>query len=154
VKRGVEVQYAVPSRAGLPKPAQLRKWARRALRGQPGTVELAIRVVRPVESAALNLRYRHRPGPTNVLSFPLATPPGLPLRLLGDLVICAALVQVEAAQQSKPERHHWAHLVVHGVLHLLGYDHLGEADAATMEAREREILAGLGIPDPYREAAS
>ncbi len=98
----------------------------------------------------LNRRYRHRDYATNVLSFPVELPAGIATPLIGDLVICAPVVAREAAAQGKPARAHWAHLSVHGVLHLLGHDHIVEADATRMEALERRILATLGIADPYR----
>ena len=107
----------------------------------------------------LNLRFRDRDRPTNVLSFPFEAPPGLPAgagldALLGDLVICAALVSTEAREQGKAVCAHWAHLVVHGVLHLLDYDHLTDTDAQRMEGLETAILIGLGFPPPYLETAA
>jgi probable rRNA maturation factor len=140
--------------AGTPPKASLRVWARHAL-GNAARGELTVRIVDEAESAALNSRYRGKHGPTNVLSFgadePLDPPEaaGAELLPLGDLVICAAVVQREARAQGKPAPAHWAHMVVHGVLHLQGYDHETAGEAATMEARERELLAGLGFPDPY-----
>jgi len=136
---------------GTPSPQQLRAWARHAL-GGAACGELTLRIVDEEEGAALNSRYRGKRGPTNVLSFGVEPPPEGPggeLLPLGDLVICAAVVQREAAEQGKPARAHWAHMVVHGVLHLRGYDHETAAEAAAMEARERELLAALGFPDPY-----
>jgi probable rRNA maturation factor len=111
--------------------------------------ELSIRIVGSREGRALNLRYRGRDYATNVLSFPAELPPGVTLPLLGDIVIAAPVVAREAREQDKPLRDHYAHLTVHGVLHLLGYDHQREHDAARMEALEKRILASLGIPDPY-----
>ena len=135
---------------GVPSAQQLRAWARRAL-GPRARGELTLRIVDEEESAALNSRYRGRRGPTNVLSFGAGEAPeaGDEPPPLGDLVICAAVVQREAREQGKPARAHWAHMVVHGVLHLQGYDHETSAEAATMETRERELLAALGFPDPY-----
>lgn len=136
---------------------QLRGWAAAALE-ERGHAELTIRVVDEREGRALNRRYRGKDGPTNVLSFPCELPEGVPPgeadllklhELLGDVVICAPVVEREARTQGKASPAHWAHLVVHGVLHLLGYDHQAPEQAARMEAREREILAGLGFPDPY-----
>ena len=133
---------------------------RGVLRDRLDEAELGIRIVDEVESAELNQTYRDKPGPTNVLSFPFEMP-DLPegfatdeedeisANLLGDLVICAPVVAREAAEQGKPEVVHWAHMVVHGMLHLLGYDHLEPAESAEMEEQERQILAGLGIVDPY-----
>jgi probable rRNA maturation factor len=111
--------------------------------------ELAIRIVDADEGRALNRDYRGKDYATNVLSFPAELPPGVQLPLLGDLAICAPVVQREALEQGKREKDHWAHLTVHGVLHLLGYDHLADDEAETMEALERRILAGLSIANPY-----
>jgi len=148
----LEVQR-VSEAAELPTDPDLRHWAAAALAGQRAPVALVIRIVDEAESAALNRDYRHREGPTNVLSFPFVAPPPVPSPLLGDLVICAPLVVREADEQGKALPAHWAHLVVHGVLHLLGHDHLNEPDAERMEALERRILAGLGYPDPYAPGA-
>ncbi|MGB3391894.1 MAG: rRNA maturation RNase YbeY [Stenotrophomonas sp.] len=144
------VGYAVP-RAGLPAPASFRRWVEAALRGarRRKDAELSIRIIDAEEGRALNRDYRGKDHATNVLSFPAELPPGVPLPLIGDLAICAPVVQREAAEQGKRLRDHWAHLTIHGVLHLLGYDHMEEAEAEAMEALETRILAGLGIPDPY-----
>ncbi len=144
----LDVQHAC---AGAPPVAALRRWAAAALEGAPGTRELCIRIVAEAESADLNRRYRHRDGPTNVLSFPFQSPGDVHLPLLGDLVICAPVVAREAAAQGKSLEAHWAHMVVHGVLHLLGHDHEDEAGATTMESLETRTLEGLGFPDPYRD---
>ena len=142
------VQYAVP-RQGVPAAASFRRWIAAALagvaRGGGGTV----RIVEEAESAALNEAYRGKRGPTNVLSFAFEAPPGLTDDYLGDLVICAPVVMREAQAQGKSTRAHFAHLSVHGILHLAGYDHLNEADAREMESREVAILAALGFEDPY-----
>ena len=115
-------------------------------------MELSLRLVDEAESADLNQRYRGKAGPTNVLSFPFEPPPGIKgPRYLGDLVICVPVVAREAAEQGKAPEAHWAHLVVHGVLHLLGYDHLDEAEAQAMEALETRLLANLGFPPPYAD---
>ena len=132
---------------GVPAAATLRQWAREARGGDPPG-ELTIRIVDEAESASLNGRFRHKPKPTNVLSFPYEAE-ALDEPILGDLVICAPVVAREAAEQGKTGEAHWAHMVVHGVLHLLGYDHEKDDDAEKMEAREREILCRLGFPDPY-----
>ena len=146
----VDVQVA-GTRSGLPSVAKFRHWARTALAGRRREAEVAIRVVDAAESRALNRRYRARDKPTNVLSFPAELPPELELPLLGDLVICREVVEAEAAAQGKPVEAHWAHMVIHGTLHLLGLDHETEAEAEAMEAIEVELLAELGWPDPYQE---
>jgi probable rRNA maturation factor len=148
----VDRQQAVTA-DGLPGQAELEAWvdavlARHAVADDS---ELTVRLVDVEESRALNRDYRGRDGPTNVLSFPFESPPGIALPLLGDLVICHPVVVREAVEQDKPLRDHYAHMVVHGTLHLLGHDHLEDDEADAMEALEREILAGLGIADPYRE---
>jgi probable rRNA maturation factor len=147
----VHVSYGLP-RKGLPAAASVRRWVEAALAGQRRAIELAVRYVDSDEGRALNRDYRGKDYATNVLSFPVELPPGVRSPLLGDLVICAPVVALEALGQDKPLAHHHAHLVVHGVLHLLGMDHeRSEAEADAMEARERTILGRLGIPDPYAE---
>jgi probable rRNA maturation factor len=146
----IDVQVAGP-RSGLPGVAKLRHWARSALAGRRRDAELSIRIVDAAESRTLNRRYRGKDRPTNVLAFPAELPAELSLPLLGDLVICRELGEAEAAAQAKPLEAHWAHMVVHGTLHLLGYDHESPGEAAEMEALEAEILAEFGWPDPYRE---
>lgn len=143
----IAIQYAGPRR-GVPSAQSLRSFATAALQGR-GDAALAIRVVGTRESARLNKTYRGKMGPTNVLSFPFAAPAGLCAVELGDLVICAPVVAREARAQGKAPRAHWAHMVIHGVLHLLGYDHVRAGQARTMEALERRILGELGYADPY-----
>lgn len=132
-------------RPWAPAPASLRRWARLAAGDRRG--ELGIRVVGAGESRALNERWRRRPKATNVLSFPAA--PSLRGKQLGDLVVCAPVVAREAREQGKSLSAHWAHMIVHGTLHLLGFDHERAADAKRMEGRERALLKRLGIADPY-----
>ena len=148
----VGVSYAVP-RAGVPAAVSFRRWVAAALKGRIREADLAIRIVDTKEGQALNRHYRGRDYATNVLSFPAQLPEGLPkgvkFPLLGDLVICAPVVAREAAEQDKPVAAHYAHLTVHGTLHLLGWDHEDDREAEAMEQLEREILAGLGLPDPY-----
>ena len=139
----------------LPSEEQLQRWASAALDGrtefqQP---ELTIRLVAEAESQALNSEYRGKDYPTNVLSFPFEVPPEVPLELLGDLIICAQVVQREAVEQGKTAEAHWAHMVVHGCLHLLGYDHIKDDEADIMENLERRIMATLGFSDPYPDEA-
>lgn len=148
----VAVSYAVP-RKGVPAAASFRRWVAAALDTRIREADLALRIVGEDEGRALNRHYRGKDYATNVLSFPAERPPGLPKNarfpLLGDLVICAPVVAREATEQRKPLPAHYAHLTVHGALHLLGWDHDNDADAHAMEQLEREILAGLGIDDPY-----
>lgn len=146
----VHVGYAVP-RTGIPSATSFRRWVEAALHGakRRKATELSIRIVDADEGRALNRDYRGKDYATNVLSFEAGLPPELKLPLIGDMVICAPVVAREATEQGKHARDHWAHLTVHGVLHLLGYDHLVEAEAEAMEALETRILAGLGIADPY-----
>lgn len=137
--------------AGVPSVADFRRWASAALEGRRHGAELAIRVVDEAEGRALNRTWRGRDYATNVLSFPAELPEDLGLQLLGDLVLCAPVVAREAAEQGKEAAAHWAHLTVHGCLHLLGFDHQDDAEAEAMEALETEILGRLGYPDPYQE---
>lgn len=151
----LDLQRAVsPDEAGgyLPKPAEFRRWVKAALPESRSEAELTLRLVGEEEGARLNEMYRHKTGATNVLSFPFEAPPGVTLPLLGDIVICAPVVAREAREQGKASAAHWAHMTVHGVLHLLGYDHIEPAQAEEMEATERAILAQLGFSDPYAEA--
>ncbi len=138
----------VSSVQDVPEKSEIELWLQLALQGLPAAV-LTIRVVDEPESAMLNQQYRQKSGATNVLSFPADLPEEVDLPLLGDLVICAPVVQSEAAAQGKPVVAHWAHLVVHGTLHLLGYDHSEEAEAEQMESLEAELLGRLGFADPY-----
>jgi probable rRNA maturation factor len=136
--------------AKTPVLTQLREWSAFTLRQQKiRRAELCIRIVSVRESAQLNKRYRHKAGPTNVLSFPAELPEGLATPLLGDLVICATVVNREATTQGKTRAAHWAHMVVHGSLHLLGFDHIRQQDASRMEAEEVKILRKLGFANPY-----
>ncbi|WP_461520833.1 rRNA maturation RNase YbeY [Porticoccus sp.] len=133
---------------------QVYQWASAALQELGHNVELSVRIVDADESAELNQQYRHKQGPTNVLSFPADLPEDLNLPLLGDLVICAPVVEREATEQSKSALAHWAHIVVHGCLHLIGYDHIADDEADVMETLETNILVGLGFPPPYQETLS
>lgn len=144
----VAVSYACP-RKGVPAATSFRRWVNTALESRIREADLAIRIVDVDEGRALNRHYRGKDYATNVLSFPVELPEGVRSPLLGDLVICAPVVAREALGQHKPVNAHYAHLVVHGCLHLLGWDHEDDADAHAMEQLEREILAGLGIADPY-----
>lgn len=145
----LSVQYAC-NRDGVPSRADLRRWLRAA---EPGAARVTVRIVDEDEGRELNRDYRGKDYATNVLTFAygegedMPLPEGLPL--MGDLVLCRQVVEQEAAGQGKTVEAHYAHLCVHGMLHLQGYDHLQDAEAEDMEAREREILAGLGYADPY-----
>ncbi|MEK9765353.1 MAG: rRNA maturation RNase YbeY [Thalassolituus sp.] len=152
----VDVQIAdeVADHNGLPSEEQLTLWAEAALAGRTSFAEpeLTIRLTDEEESQELNNEYRGKDKPTNVLSFPFEAPPEVPIELLGDLIICVAVVEREAQEQNKTSEAHWAHMVIHGCLHLLGYDHIKDDEAEEMEALERTILASLGYPDPYLDA--
>ncbi len=148
LEHSIVVQYAAP-RAGVPAAVSLRRWARIALGTQLGDVTL--RVVGCRESAALNKLYRGRDRATNVLSFPMSPLPDGSRPIRGDLVLCSPVIDREAREQGKPASAHWAHMVVHGCLHLCGYDHEQDNQTVAMETEERRILATLGYPDPYRE---
>ena len=154
VRLEVSVGYALP-RTGIPAATSFRKWAAAALDGRIREADLAIRIVGSKEGRALNRHYRGKDYATNVLSFPaevaegVKLPKGVKMPLLGDLVICAPVVAREAKEQGKRPNDHYAHLTVHGVLHLLGWDHEDERDAECMEKLAREILAVLGLEDPY-----
>ena len=145
-----DIQIAIGG--DLPEQALLESWAKAALQNPKGDEELTIRVVDNDESQTLNSQYRGKDKPTNVLSFPSDLPEEVGLNLLGDIVICAPVVAAEAEQQNKTPDAHWAHMVVHGVLHLQGYDHIDEHEAQVMETLEIKILAGLGFADPYQDS--
>jgi len=148
------IDYQVASTAtDLPTTAQLETWVAAALAEVhiDTPTELTIRVVDADEGQSLNQQYRGRDYATNVLSFPFDAEIELPVKLLGDLVICSAVVATEAKEQHKALHAHWAHMVVHGTLHLLGYDHIEEQEADAMEALERQIMLHLGYADPYQE---
>lgn len=149
VERYVDLQCEVEA---LPEEQDFNHWVNTVLDEEKfGDAEMTIRVVDEHESAELNQQYRHKKGATNVLSFPFEVPEEVELNLLGDLVICADVVKQQAAEQKKEEKAHWAHMVVHGTLHLLGYDHINESDAKVMETKEIKILSQLGYQDPYQE---
>ena len=150
VRCDVGVSYGI-SRKGVPAPASFKRWAEAACQGRIKRADIAIRIVDAPEGHRLNHHYRGKDHATNVLSFPADLPDGVSMPLLGDLVICAPVVAAEAAEQRKPLAAHYAHLTIHGVLHLLGLDHEDEREAEAMEAIERAILADLGFADPYSE---
>ncbi|GIU42696.1 endoribonuclease YbeY [Shewanella sairae] len=146
----LDVQIAVEGFT-LPSTAELELWVKTAIRDTMSEAELTIRIVEVEESQSLNSTYRGKDKPTNVLSFPFEAPPGIELPLLGDLVICAAVVEQEAIDQNKPLIAHWAHIVVHGCLHLLGYDHIEDVEAEEMESLETQLIESLGYINPYKE---
>lgn len=133
----------------IPAEHSFTTWVAAALPPHKSDAELTIRVVSTAESEALNSQYRDQPKPTNVLSFPCDLPEEVDIPLLGDLVICAAVVEAEAVAQNKALEAHWAHMVIHGTLHLLGYDHIHDEQAEQMEALETQLLITLGFPAPY-----
>ena len=146
----LSVSYALP-RKGLPAPASFRRWAEATLQERLRRVDLAIRLVGDREGRALNRHYRGKDYATNVLSFPAELPEDVRMKMpvLGDIVMCAPVIAREAREQGKPLNAHYAHLTVHGILHLLGWDHENEREAEAMETLEREILGSMGFEDPY-----
>ncbi|AHG21574.1 metal-binding heat shock protein [Chania multitudinisentens RB-25] len=145
----LDLQIACANGDGLPDAATFQRWLENVLPQFQEEAEVTIRLVDEAESNELNLTYRGKNSPTNVLSFPFEAPPGIELPLLGDLVICRQVVEQEAVEQQKTLEAHWAHMVVHGSLHLLGYDHIEDDEAEEMESLEAEIMQSMGYPDPY-----
>ena len=145
----IDLQIACEQETGLPTAEQIEQWATAAVQPQSDEVEMTVRIVDEAESHELNLNYRGKDRPTNVLSFPFECPDEVELPLLGDLVSCRQVVGSEAQEQDKPLMAHWAHMVVHGSLHLLGYDHIEDDEAEEMESLETQIMTGLGFADPY-----
>lgn len=143
----------------VPSIDEITAWVRRALEAvpqPPQDAEVAVRVVGAEEMQSLNHEYRQKDTPTNVLSFGAGKIEGLPAaagNFLGDIVVCASVVNGEAGEQGKRVEDHWAHMLVHGTLHLLGYDHQVDSEAAKMEALERRVLAQHGVRDPYRASS-
>lgn len=152
----VDVQLAADD-CSVPTADDIATWVNRAVdaAGCSGDMEVSVRVVSAVEMQQLNSEFRGQDKPTNVLSFPAGDLAGLPdeaERPLGDIVVCAAVVADEAEQQGKTERDHWAHMIVHGTLHLLGFDHENDSDAAEMESLEIRIMTDYGIANPYADS--
>ncbi|MFV0576117.1 MAG: rRNA maturation RNase YbeY [Vibrio sp.] len=145
----LDLQIAVENTESLPSSEQFSQWLESAITLFQPQAEVTIRIVEPEESQQLNRDYRGKDKPTNVLSFPFEAPPGIEIDLLGDLIICKQVVEDEAKEQNKPLVAHWAHMVVHGSLHLLGYDHIEDEEAEEMEGIETEIMQKLGFEDPY-----
>jgi probable rRNA maturation factor len=148
----LDVQLAVEKENDLPTEDQLIQWATTALlkRTEHEEPQLTIRFVDEAESQELNHEYRGKDKPTNVLSFPFEAPAHVPIPLLGDLIVCKQVVEREAIEQEKTLTAHWAHMIVHGCLHLLGYDHIEDEEAEEMEGIERVVMAELGFEDPYK----
>ena len=144
----LDIQSASSSE-DTPDEQSIKRWVSAALGSKAGDTELSVRIVDEHESQQLNETYRGASGPTNVLSFPFDADIPEPLPLIGDIVICAPVVAREAKQQNKKLKAHWAHMIIHGVLHLLGYDHQNDSDAVIMETLETEIMQKLGFPPPY-----
>jgi probable rRNA maturation factor len=149
----VDLQIACSDPNDLPILASFEKWIKVAILGGSNShqeeAELTVRIVDPDEIMQLNDQYRNINKPTNVLAFPFQNPPGLTLPLLGDLIICKEVVENEAKLQGKALTAHWAHMSIHSTLHLLGYDHIGQGEAAEMESLETKLLTELGFTDPY-----
>ncbi|WP_419208797.1 rRNA maturation RNase YbeY [Photobacterium leiognathi subsp. mandapamensis] len=145
----LDLQYATESQDELPTEAEFQQWLDAAVTPFQADAEVTIRLVDEADSHELNLEYRGKDRPTNVLSFPFEAPPGIELELLGDLIICRQVVEKEALEQNKQLKAHWAHMVVHGSLHLLGYDHIEDDEAEEMEGLETEIMQNMGFVDPY-----
>ncbi|CDH23792.1 rRNA maturation RNase YbeY [Xenorhabdus bovienii] len=145
----LDLQIACENPEGLPDEALFQRWLENVLPQFQAESEVTIRLVDEAESHDLNLTYRGKDKPTNVLSFPFEAPPEVKLPLLGDLIICRQVVEQEAEEQQKTVEEHWAHMVIHGSLHLLGYDHIEDDEAEEMESLETEILQKMGYADPY-----
>jgi len=147
----LDLQIAAQNTDNLPTVGEFQQWVDAALMRYNKPFELTIRIVDTEESNELNLQYRGKDKPTNVLSFPFEVPEGVELDLLGDLIICRQVVERETIEQDKKLNAHWAHMVIHGCLHLLGFDHISDDEAVEMESLEIDILAQLGFPNPYIE---
>jgi probable rRNA maturation factor len=152
-RSALRVDVGLRTAAKVPAARSFAHWAEAALGVKASGKELAVQVVTATESRRLNQRYRGKDKPTNVLSFPTTALPGATPQPLGDIVICPVVLKREAREQGKSERAHWAHLVVHGTLHLMGYDHERDVDARRMERREIAVLRRLGFGNPYRAAS-
>lgn len=148
----ITIQYAADKKLA-PAKALIATWAEQALAGNTDKTDVTIRIVDSQEMAALNTTFRHKQGPTNVLSFPAALPEGISeeFPMLGDIIICAEVVNREADEQHKSPQSHWAHMVIHGIFHLLGYDHVKDDEAEAMEKMEINVMRKLGFANPYED---
>jgi len=135
----------------IPQQVLFKTWVDAVLKDETQDSEIVIRIVDEEEMILFNEQYRGKQGSTNILSFPFEAPEGMDSDLLGDLLLCASVVEAEAQQQNKMLAHHWAHMIVHGVLHLIGYDHIKDKEAEEMEALEIKILKSIKIDNPYEE---
>jgi probable rRNA maturation factor len=144
------LECSVPARERAPSRRRMTTWVHAAVGARGAGCEMALQVVSSARMRVLNRQYRGQDKPTNVLSFPASAAPGVSPRPLGDVVICPAVLRREAREQGKREEAHWAHLIVHGALHLLGYDHERDDEAERMERREIAVLRRLGFDNPYR----
>lgn len=149
MKIKVNIQRATRT-SGLPSNQLVRKCVRLALAKRPGPSEITVRMTGAREAARLNRKWRRKKGPTNVLSFPATDIREFVPGYLGDIVLCAPVIAREATQQGKPLAAHWAHMIIHGTLHLMGYDHIKPAARRKMESLEKKLLAAMGIADPYQ----
>ncbi len=145
----LDLQIATAEQQQLPDANTITTWLEAVVKRFQDAAEVTVRIVDSAESQQLNSDYRGKDKPTNVLSFPFEVPAGIELDLLGDLVICKQVVELEAEEQQKPLTAHWAHMVIHGTLHLLGYDHIDDEEAEDMESLETEIMQELEFEDPY-----
>lgn len=154
------IQIALDKTAAvLPEKDQIQQWINTAVylsghRKKENQIQITVRIVEEHEITQLNKDYRHKDGATNVLAFPFTPPPGMPededINSLGDLIVCASVVEKEAKEQNKTILAHWSHMIIHGTLHLLGYDHQTDQEALEMESLENRVLAEFGYPDPYK----
>lgn len=146
----LEIQIESQSKK-IPLEKQFKSWVDAVLKNDEQDSEIVIRIVDEDEMIQFNDQYRDKNGTTNILSFPFEVPDGFESPLLGDLLVCAPVVEVESRQQNKKLEHHWAHLIIHGILHLLGYNHIDDVEAEEMEALEINILSTIEIDNPYQE---